>query len=110
MFLPQFGINRQGESFLAGSLSLGKITLMIVEIGKSRLKVERRRIVNFAWNASRTQEVSEFVTPRAANDKLIVDMSAVGRCGRQGNFLEPVMSKKFLVARGRLPPPLGPFT
>src|SRR5258708_8795084 len=71
----EFGLYCQGESLFCGTLTLGKSSWLVSEIGKAFLKVQGHRIVNLGADATLLQVALQFVAPRSPNHVLIEDVA-----------------------------------
>src|SRR5258708_8109437 len=67
----EFGLYWQSESLFCGTLTLGKSSWLVSEIGKALLKMQGHRIVNLGTDATLFQVALHFIAPPTPNHILI---------------------------------------
>src|SRR5207248_4306204 len=73
-FARDFRIDRQRQSFARGALSFWKIARFVAEIFKTRLLVQRQRIVNRRFNFALGEMLAQFIALRRSNHILMINV------------------------------------
>src|SRR5256714_5654315 len=76
-FATQFWINWQSQCFRGRAFCFGKVALLMFQIEKTFLQMERNRVVNLASNFVAGEMRLQLVPRYGANDKLVIDVMII---------------------------------
>ena len=94
---------------MGGTLGVRERAGFVAKMGKARLKVERKRVIDFGANAVGSQVLAQAIPPGSANDELVVDMPGHVERNHELGWNSGRASEKRTVAVGIRPTGRGPF-
>src|SRR5947199_688489 len=76
-FATQFWINGQSQCFRGRAFCFRKVALLMFQIEKTFLQMERNRVVNLASNFAASEMRLQLVPRSCANYKLVIDVMII---------------------------------